>query len=149
MENYERKNRIRMALEMRGMKQIELAEKSGIRRGTINNWLNNKYQPKQPALAVMAQILDVAELWLAGYDIPMERAPEQKQADALLKIFNRLRSDAEFKELVFKINSDVNFNELVLKLSSDSDFKELVFKIRSLSPDKYQTIKHLVNQLAD
>lgn len=123
MENYERKNRIREALEMRGMKQIELAEKSGIRRGTINNWLNNKYQPKQRALATLAQILDVAELWLAGYDIPMERAPEQKKADALIEVFNQLRSDAEFKELVFKI--------------------------RKLSPENYQTIKHLIDQLAD
>lgn len=136
MENHERKNRIREALEMRGMKQIELAEKSGIRRGTISNWLNNKYQPKQPALAVMARILDVSELWLAGYDIPMERAPEQKQADALVELFNQLRSDAEFKELVFKIRSD-------------AEFKELAFKLSKLSPEKYQTISNLVNQLAD
>lgn len=123
MENYERKNRIRTALEMRGMKQIELAEKSGIRRGTINNWLNNKYQPKQKALAALARILDVSELWLAGYDIPMERAPEQKQADALIDIFNRLRSDAELKELVCNI---INLNE-----------------------NNFQMIKSLVSQLAD
>lgn len=123
MENYERNNRIAEALNMRGMKQIELAEKTGISRGTINNWLKNKYQPKRVPLMKMAQALDVAELWLAGYDVPIERAPEQKQADALVELFKQLRSDAEFKELVFKI--------------------------RTLSPENYRTIKHLVDQLAD
>lgn len=123
MENYERKNRIEEALTLRGMKQIELAEKSGISRGTISNWTKNKYQPKRTPLMKMAQVLDVAELWLAGYDVPMERAPEQKQADALVELFKQLRSDAEFKELVFKI--------------------------RKLSPENYQTIKHLIDQLAD
>lgn len=123
MENYERNNRIGKALELRNMKQVELAEKGGFNRGTINNWIKNKYQPKAKALAVLARILDVSELWLAGYDIPMERAPEQKKADALIELFNHIRSDAEFKELVFKI--------------------------RKLSPENYQTIIHLVNQLAD
>lgn len=121
MENYERNNRIAEALNMRNMKQIELAEKTGISRGTINNWLKNKYQPKRVPLMKMAQALDVAELWLAGYDVPIERAPEQKQADALVELFKQLRSDAEFKELVMNI--------------------------RSLSPENYQTIKHLVSQL--
>jgi len=121
MENYERNNRIAEALNMRNMKQIELAEKTGISRGTINNWLKNKYQPKRVPLMKMAQVLDVAELWLAGYDVPIERAPEQKQADALVELFKQLRSDAEFKELVMNI--------------------------RSLSPENYQTIKHLVSQL--
>lgn len=149
MENYERNNRIAEALNMRGMKQIELAEKTGISRGTINNWLKNKYQPKRVPLMKMAQVLDVAELWLAGYDVPIERAPEQKKADALIELFNQIRSDAVFKDLILKISSDVELKELALKFSSDIDFKELVLKIRSLSPDKYQTISNLVNQLAD
>lgn len=123
MENDKRKNRIGEALDLRNMKQAELAERSGYNRGTISNWVKNKYHPKSNALAVLARILDVSELWLAGYDIPMERAPEQKKADALIELFNHIRSDAEFKELVFKI--------------------------RKLSPENYQTIKHLVNQLTD
>lgn len=123
MENYERNNRIAEALNMRSMKQIELAEKTGISRGTINNWLKNKYQPKRVPLMKMAQALDVAELWLAGYDVPMERAPEQKKADALIELFNRLRSDEELKELVCNI---IDLNE-----------------------NNFQMIKSLVSQLAE
>lgn len=119
MENYERSNRIAAALELRGMKQIELAEKAGIRRGTISNWVKNKYQPKQRALMEMARVLDVAELWLAGYDIPMERAPEQKKADALIELFNRLRSDEELKQLVYNIiDLDENNYQMIKSLVS-------------------------------
>ena len=119
MENYERNNRIGEALELRNMKQVELAEKGGFNRGTINNWIKNKYQPKAKALAVLARILDVSELWLAGYDIPMERAPEQKQADALIELFNRLRSDGELKQLVYNImDLDENNFQMIKSLVS-------------------------------
>lgn len=123
MEQYERQNRIIEALRIRGMKQIELSEKTGISKASINSWARQRWQPKQKPLMLMAQALDVSEMWLAGYDAPIERAPEQKQADALVELFKQLRSDAELKELVIKI--------------------------RSLSPEKYQTISNLVNQLAD
>ena len=78
------------------MKQVELAEKAGVPKGTINNWLNQRYQPKQKALYKMAQVLDVSEMWLAGYDCPMERSEMQKKNDALTDIVVRLRTDEEF-----------------------------------------------------
>ena len=135
-DEYTRDNRISEALEMRGWKQVDLVERTGIAKSSINAWVKQNWQPRQKALMKMAQVLDVSEMWLAGYDAPIERAPEQKQADALVELFNQLRSDAEFKELVFKIRSD-------------AEFKELVFKIRRLSTENYQTIKHLIDQLAD
>lgn len=87
------KNRISEALELRNMKQTELAERSGISKGTINNWLKNKYQPKQKSLMILASILDVSELWLAGYDIPKERPLEQVKADKLARLVQRLRKN--------------------------------------------------------
>ena len=122
-DEYTRDNRIAEALEIRGWKQVDLVERTGIAKSSINAWVKQNWQPRQAALMKMAKVLDVSEMWLAGYDIPMERAPEQKQADALIELFKQLRSDAEFKELVFKI--------------------------RKLSPENYQTIKHLIDQLAD
>ena len=93
MENLKRENRIAFALELRGMKQIELSEKTDIPRGTINNWMNQRYQPKATPLSKMAKALDVSELWLAGYDIPMERPMEQKKMDKVAAIANDLRND--------------------------------------------------------
>ena len=69
MTSYERKNRIAEALTLRGMKQVELVEKSGIPKSSINNWISQRWQPKQEALYKMAKALDVSEMWLAGYDV--------------------------------------------------------------------------------
>lgn len=52
----------------------------------------------------MGRALDVAEMWLAGYDIPMERPKEQKNNDALSDIVVMLRTDEEFFSIVEKIS---------------------------------------------
>jgi transcriptional regulator with XRE-family HTH domain len=103
MNDTNARNRIREALQIRNMKQVELAEKTGIAKGTINNWLNNRYQPKQKALMKMAKVLEVSELWLAGYNVPMERPTEQKKSDELAQLIHSIRKDEELKNLVVSI----------------------------------------------
>lgn len=105
MDSYERKNRIEEALRIRGMKQVELAEKTGISRGTINNWLKNKYQPKQKALYTLAKALGVSEMWLAGYDVPMERPEAQVKMDALAQVVNVMRKNERLTNLVINLSS--------------------------------------------
>ena len=51
----------------------------------------------------MGRALDVAEMWLAGYDIPMERPQEQKNNDAISDIVVRLRTDDRFLLAVKRI----------------------------------------------
>lgn len=70
--------RLKEALNIRGMKASELSERSGINKPSISCYLSGRYEPKQEALYKMGRVLDVAEMWLAGYDIPMDRPQEQK-----------------------------------------------------------------------
>ena len=100
---YERNNRIREALALRNMKQVELCEKTGIAKGTLNNWLAQRWQPKQEPIMKMAQALDVSEMWLAGYDVPMERPIEQKKSDELAQLIHSIRSDKDLKNLFISI----------------------------------------------
>ena len=67
-------NRLNEALSLRNMKQIELAEKSGLSKSRINHYVNGLYDAKQDAIFLMAKALDVNEAWLMGYDVPIERA---------------------------------------------------------------------------
>lgn len=105
MEAYEKKNRIAEALTIRNMKQVELAEKTGISKGTINNWLKQRYQPKQKALYTLANALGVSEMWLAGYDVPMERPAAQVKMDALAQVVNVIRKDERLTNLVINLSS--------------------------------------------
>lgn len=75
--------RLKEALELRNMKQIELSERSGISKPRISCYLSGKYEPKQEALYSLGKALNVAEMWLAGYDIPYDRIWDQKQIDII------------------------------------------------------------------
>jgi transcriptional regulator with XRE-family HTH domain len=97
--------RLKEALELRGMKQVELSEKSGISKPNISCYLSGKYEPKQDALYKMGKALDVAEMWLAGHDVSMERPADQKENDALADLVERMRKEKDFKELIFQINA--------------------------------------------
>lgn len=97
--------RLKEALELREMKQVDLSEKSGISKPNISCYLSGKYEPKQDALYKMGKALDVAEMWLAGYDIPMERPAAQKENDALADLNERIKKEKDFKELIFQINA--------------------------------------------
>lgn len=66
------KERIKTALQIRGMSAAELSRKSGLDKGSISNYLKGKYLPKQSAIGVMASALHVSPAWLMGYDVEME-----------------------------------------------------------------------------
>lgn len=122
MEDYTRKNRIGEALSIRGLKQVELVEKTGLSKASINNWLKQRWQPKQKALMAMAKALDVSEMWLAGYDVPMERPAAQKKSDEL--------------------------TQLIIEIKEDEDLKDLFTSISHLSNDQRKTIESMVNELS-
>ena len=98
-----KENRIAEALSIRGWKQIELSEKTGIPKNSVNAWVKQKWQPKQKAIMKMAQALDVSEMWLAGYDVPMNRPVEQKKSDELVQLIHSMRNDEELKNLFISI----------------------------------------------
>ena len=73
--------RLRLALSNANMKQTELSAKTGLDKGSISCYLSGKYEPKSDAINKMAIALDVNEMWLWGYDVPMER--EKKTPDTI------------------------------------------------------------------
>ena len=66
------KERIKEALQIRGISAAELSRKSGLDKGSISNYLKGKYLPKQSAIGAMASALHVSPAWLMGYDVEME-----------------------------------------------------------------------------
>ena len=68
--------RIAKALAIRGMKQSELREKTGIPKSAISQYISGSFEPKQDRLFLIAQALDVDPVWLMGFDVPMEKKKE-------------------------------------------------------------------------
>ena len=123
MSEYKRNNRISEALAIRGMRQVELCELTGIKKASVNGWVKQNWQPKQEALYKMAKVLDVSEMWLAGYDVPMERPIAQVKLDEI--------------------------SLLVEEMKRNDRVKDLYIKIAKLSPDQFTLIEGMVNQLVN
>lgn len=104
MVEYEKQNRIAEALKLRGLKPADLAERTGIGKSSISHWIKQHWQPKQKPLMTMARVLDVSELWLAGYETPMERSKEQKNIDELAQLVNEIRKNDKLKNLCLKLS---------------------------------------------
>lgn len=68
------KDRIKEAMLRANKKQIDISRETGIAKGTISNYLYGKYEPKPEAVAKLAKSLDVSDMWLMGYDVPMKRS---------------------------------------------------------------------------
>ena len=92
--------RLREAMKDSGKKQIDIATETGLSHSTISRYLSGRMEPKQKAIALMARVLNVSEMWLWGYDVPQNRTLEQKKNDDLVKVIVQLRKDPEFFEIV-------------------------------------------------
>ena len=66
-------NRLKKAMGLNNMKQVELVEKSGLDKTLINKYLSGVSNARQKNLTILADILNVNEVWLMGYDISIER----------------------------------------------------------------------------
>lgn len=74
--------RIKEALEIRRMRQVDLVEKTGIGKSSISTYISGEYEPKQRNIYKIAKALDVSEAWLMGYDVSMEREPRNIERPA-------------------------------------------------------------------
>lgn len=64
--------RLQTALDLRQMKVGELAEKSGVDQGSVSSYVSGRYEPKSKKILALAKALEVSEIWLMGYDVPIE-----------------------------------------------------------------------------
>ena len=89
-------DRIKLGMELRGLKQADIVERSGINKGALSCYISGKYQPKQNGIYLLAKALDVNEAWLMGADVPMERlansvsSPCSADEESLLTSYRQL-----------------------------------------------------------
>ena len=110
MERTELKYRLREAMEVRGFRAVDLVEGTGIPKVTISYYMSGKTVPRADNLYKLAQVLNISEAWLLGYDVPMERTAESKKNDQLAKLVVKMRTDAEFYEAVVSLSALADSN---------------------------------------
>lgn len=70
-------NRLKRIMSIRNMRPIDIANKTNISKSQFSKWLSGKYKARQDTLTTLAEIFDVNEAWLMGFDVPMERTEDK------------------------------------------------------------------------
>jgi len=96
-------DRLKEALQACGKKPSDLANATGINKGSISRYLSGAFEPKQKAIGKLARALGVSEMWLCGYEVEKERSEAQKKNDDLVVVVAKLRNDPEFFDVVQRL----------------------------------------------
>lgn len=62
--------RLSEAMNDKNIKAVELAEKAGITKGSVSQYLNGRNRPTNINAGKMADVLGVDVMWLMGFDVP-------------------------------------------------------------------------------
>lgn len=114
--------RLQIAMDKRKIKQIDLARVADVNQGALSRYIKGSYEPKSATIYKLALALDVSDMWLEGYDVPMERSRKQKEID-------------------FK-------NNLYKKIAQDMDLLKTISQYYNLPEEKQKTIRDLVDQMS-
>lgn len=114
--------RLQIAMDKRKIKQIDLARVADVNQGALSRYLKGSYEPKSATIYKLALALDVSDMWLEGYDVPMARSQKQKEID-------------------FK-------NNLYKKIAQDMDLLKTISQYYNLPEEKQKTIRDLVDQMS-
>ncbi|MEF2833308.1 MAG: helix-turn-helix domain-containing protein [Clostridia bacterium] len=114
--------RLQFAMDKRKIKQIDLARVADVNQGALSRYLKGSYEPKSATIYKLALALDVSDMWLEGYDVPMERSQKQKEID-------------------FK-------NNLYKKIAQDMDLLKTISQYYNLPEEKQKIIRDLVDQMS-
>lgn len=74
------RKRLEFARERSKISLEEIGKKLGVHKSTISRWENGYTKKIQlPVFEALADIYDVNVMWLMGYDVPMEKAPNKNK----------------------------------------------------------------------
>lgn len=105
MKNSELKVRLKEAMESKGLSQAMLSRMTGISRATICNYLGGHHDAKMETLMKLSKALNVSEMWLAGYDCPVERVNDSMKtlSDEEQRVVIAYRLNPEFQSAVKRL----------------------------------------------
>lgn len=119
-------NRLNKAISLRNIKPVDLSEKTGIDKSKISSYMSGRYKAKQDGVYLLAQALNVSEVWLMGYDVPMESTPIKKISKIRIPVLGKVKGGYDYlaQENIIGYESIDNVsdaeNYYALQISGDS-----------------------------
>lgn len=83
--------RMKATMHEKQITQAELSKRTGIRASSISDYLNNRYEPKQDKIYLIAEALNVDPAWLSGREIENKRiSPDISSIKNIIPIEKRM-----------------------------------------------------------
>lgn len=107
MKKVNTSDRLKEIMNLWNLKQIDILKRcepycieynEKINKSHLSQWIAGINEPNNRKLKILAIALNVSEVWLMGYDVPMRNEPEFSTPELDADISN----DSEFKELYKK-----------------------------------------------
>lgn len=112
--------RLKELMALKGLRQIDIAEKTGLGKSAISQYVSGKITPKQDKVYILAEGLNVSPTWLMGYDVPMEK----EKIPATENPNNGYYTDPEVAELAEKLRTNPN-GRILFDASKDLSKKDI------------------------
>lgn len=122
--------RIQMLMRERNLRQTDIlemckpfCEKYGVKMGKndISQYVSGRVEPGSKKLAILGLVLNVDEVWLMGYDVPMRRreveSVETSDEMRLLQLY-RLLNDEGKKSLLKQAELHAKDEEYTIQANS-------------------------------
>lgn len=80
--------RLKQIMKERNLRQVDILEMSkkyqkildiSMTKSHLSQYVNGKSNPDQRRIYLLSKTLDINEAWLMGYDVPVERIPDEKR----------------------------------------------------------------------
>ena len=127
-------SRIQQAMDIRGLKQIDLVDRTKISKGSLSSYISGRYAPKQNNIYLLAKALNVNVEWLMGADVPMEYFKEVKSPgqDSAVRIPVLGRVAAGIP--IAAIEETIDWEDIPSEMAKDGEYFGLRIKGDSMSP---------------
>lgn len=126
--------RLNEALILRDIKSSDLADKTGLDKPAISQYLSGKYTAKQDNLTKLAKALNVNETWLMGYDVDMKIQSNlilEKLKEVVIPVLGRVvaGTPTEAREEI------MGYEKITQEVATQGEHFGLIIKGNSMNPD--------------
>lgn len=125
-------DRIKEGMEIRGLKQSDLVEKTGISKGALSSYISGRYAPKQNNIYLISKALNISESWLMGNDVPMERHLKNipSSTAVVINVLGRVAAGIPMDA----IEEIIDTEEISQKMDADGEYFALKISGDSMEP---------------
>ena len=114
--------RIESARHQLGFSINQLARRIGVQRKTLENWENDRSEPRVDKLMKLAGVIQVPMIWLLTGDTPqaLEHAPGPPETAKIAQKLDRaLAMQQELAALLIEVSADVTRLQRVMDTDQD------------------------------